>query len=58
MGLGAAAPTAGTAGTTASTVSLRSGGTYVVFTSYSVLSANGLSCINVTQVQRFRRVDL
>jgi len=41
---GCGTPTAGTAGTTASTVSVRSGGTYVVFNSYRVLSANGLSC--------------
>jgi hypothetical protein len=46
-GVCAAAPapaTGTTAGTTASTVSLKSGGTYDVFTSYSVESANGLSC--------------
>lgn len=44
-GLGATAPTAGT---TASTVSLSSGGTYVVLSSYSVLSAKGLSCESTT----------
>lgn len=45
LGTAPTPPAVGIAGTTASTVvSLKSGGTYVVLSSYSVLSANGLSC--------------